>query len=385
LWNGSRAAARTTILPPISNRMRSFGQRLDFAVADARDSGYRGCRRAGVVRRGLVGRMKAHRYWFKLVSLWLLAASATGGAPAQAQTQDYPTRPVKIITDSGPGSAIDVTLRIIADRLTQVWGQQVLAVNQPGGGGAIAARMAASAAPDGYTLFIPALSAFVALPGAAANLPIEVPRDFTPVGYFGGSPMFITAAPSLGVATLPELIALARRRPGELAYGTNGPGRLTHLTGELLQSRTGIKLLMVPYSGGTAQVLNDVMGGRIPIVIEAYSGIAGAIQAGTVRPLAVASPKRLADFPDLPTVAETIPGFAASGWQVLVAPVGTPTGIVRKANDALIRALSDPEARERLARLGRDDVAMSPAEVTAFIHGEQRKWAPILQQIGRGP
>ena len=335
--------------------------------------------------------MKAHRYRFNLVSLWLLGISATAGVPAQAQpqaqpqAQDYPARPVKIITDSGPGSAIDVTLRIIADRLTQVWGQQVLAVNQPGGGGAIAARMASGAVPDGYTLFIPALSAFVALPGTAANLPIEVPRDFTPVGYFGGSPMFITAAPSLGVATLPELIALARRRPGELAYGTNGPGRLTHLTGELLQSRTGIKLLMVPYSGGTAQVLNDVMGGRIPIVIEAYSGIAGAIQAGTVRPLAVASPKRLADFPDLPTVAETIAGFTASGWQVLVAPVGTPTAIVRKANDALIRALSDPEARERLARLGRDDVAMSPAEATAFIHGEQRKWAPILQQIGRGP
>ena len=333
--------------------------------------------------------MKAHWYWFKLVSLWLLAASATGGVPAQAQaqaqTQDYPTRPVKIITDSGAGSAIDVTLRIIADRLTQVWGQQVLAVNQPGGGGAIAARLASAAAPDGYTLFIPALSAFVALPGTAANLPIEVPRDFTPIGYFGGSPMFITAAPSLGVATLAELIELARRRPGELAYGTNGPGRLTHLTGELFQSRTGIKLLMVPYSGGTAQVLNDVMGGRIPIVIEAYSGIAGAIQAGTVRPLAVASPSRLPDFPDLPTVAETIPGFAAIGWQVLVAPVGTPAGIVRKANDDLIRALSDPEARKRLAKLGRDELAMSPAEVTAFIQGEQRKWAPILQQIGSAP
>jgi tripartite-type tricarboxylate transporter receptor subunit TctC len=365
--------------------MRSFGRRLDFAVADARDSGYRECRRAGVVRRGLVRRMKAHRYWFNLVSLWLLAASATGGVPAQAQTQDYPTRPVKIITDSGPGSAIDVTLRVIADRLTQVWGQQALAVNQPGGGGAIAARMASAAAPEGYTLFIPALSAFVALPGTAANLPIEVPRDFTPIGYFGGSPMFITAAPSLGVATLAELIELAKRRPGELAYGTNGPGRLTHLTGELFQSRTGIRLLMVPYSGGTAQVLNDVMGGRIPIVIEAYSGIAGAIQAGTVRPLAVASPKRLPDFPDLPTVAETIPGFAASGWQVLVAPVGTPAGIVRKANGDLIRALSDPEARTRLAKLGRDELPMSPPEVTAFIQGEQRKWAPILQQIGSAP
>ena len=193
--------------------------------------------------------MKAHRYWFKLVSLWLLAVSATAGVPVRAQ--DYPTRPVKIITNSGPGSAIDVTLRIIADRLTQVWSQQVLAVNQSGGGGAIAARLASSAAPDGYTLFIPALSAFVALPGTAANLPIEVPRDFAPIGYLGGAPMFITAAPSLGVATLAELIELAKRRPGELAYGTNGPGRLTHLTGELLQRRTEIKLLMVPYSGGT--------------------------------------------------------------------------------------------------------------------------------------
>jgi len=322
-------------------------------------------------------------HWFNLAVSFLLAVATPAALPAGAQ--EYPTRPVKIITDSGPGSAVDVTLRLIANGLSQIWGQQVLAVNQPGGGGAIATRIAAGSAPDGYTLFIPALSTFVALPGTAANLPIEVPRDFAPIGYFGGSPMFITAAPSLGVATLAELIELARRRPGELAYGTNGPGRLTHLTGELFQSRTGIKLLMVPYSGGTAQVLNDVMGGRIPIVIEAYSGIAGAIQAGTVRPLAVASPSRLPDFPDLPTVAETIPGFAASGWQVLVAPVGTSAGIVRKANGDLIRALSDPEARKRLAKLGRDELAMSPADVTAFIQGEQRKWAPILQQIGSAP
>jgi tripartite-type tricarboxylate transporter receptor subunit TctC len=263
-----------------------------------------------------------------------------------------------------------------------VWGQQAVLINQPGAGGAIAARAAATAAPDGYTLSMPALSAFVAAPGAAANLPIEAPRDFAPIGYLGGAPMFITAAPRLGVKTLPELIALAKERPGELAYGTNGPGRLTHLTGELLQSRTGIKLLMVPYSGGTAQVLNDVMGGRIPLVFEAYSGIAGAIDAGTVRPLAVASLQRLADFPDLPTVAETIPGFEAGGWQVLGAPAGTPDTIVQKVNADLIKALSDPETRTRLARLGRDERPLSPAQTLAFIQGEQRKWAPIQQQIG---
>jgi tripartite-type tricarboxylate transporter receptor subunit TctC len=197
--------------------------------------------------------------------------------------------------------------------------------------------------------------------------------------------MFISAAPALGVGNLAELIALAKKRPGEITYGTNGPGRLTHLTGELLQSRAGIKLLMVPYSGGTAQVLNDIMGGRIALALDAYSGVAGAIQAGTVRPLAVASRARMPNFPNLPTVAETLPGFAASGWQALVAPVGTPEPIVNKISNDLRTALSDPETQKRLATVGRDAPPMSPAEVTAFIQSEQRMWAPILQQIGRAP
>ncbi len=313
-----------------------------------------------------------------------LARSAScSSPPLPAQAQDYPNRPVKIITNSAPGSAIDVILRIISDKLTQLWGQQVLAANQPGGGGAIATRMAASSPPDGYTLFIPALSAFVAPPGSAANLPIQVPRDFAPVGYFGGAPMFVSVAPSLGVNSLADLVALAKQRPGELAYGTNGPGRLTHLTGELLQNRTGIKLLMVPYSGGTAQVLNDIMGGRLQLVLDAYSGVAGALAAGTVKALAVASPARLPEFPDLPTVAETVPGFQALGWQVLVAPAGTPEPIVQKINADLIKAIGDPEVQKRLAQFGRDARALTPAQTTEFIQGEQRTWAPILAQIGQ--
>jgi tripartite-type tricarboxylate transporter receptor subunit TctC len=323
-----------------------------------------------------------HRRRFNFVSLlFAMAAIAPTWVPAGAQ--EYPNRPVRIITDSAPGSAVDVILRVIAERLTQIWGQQVLPVNQPGAGGSIAVRAAATAPADGYTLFIPALSTFVAPPGAAANLPVEVPRDFAPIGFLGGAPMFISAAPSLGATTLADLIAIAKTRPGELIYGTNGPGRLTHLTGELLQSRAGIKLLMVPYSGGTAQVLTDVMGGRVPLVIEAYSGIAGAVQSGTIRPLAVASPQRMPDFPDLPTVAETLPGFAASGWQAMAAPVGTPAPIVRKISDDLRSALSDPAIMKRLIALGRFNQPMSPAEVTDFIHGEQRTWKPILEQIAR--
>jgi len=150
------------------------------------------------------------------------------------------------------------------------------------------------------------------------------------------------------------LIALAKKRPGELAYGANGRGRLTNLTGELLQAKAGIKLLMVPYSGGTTQVLNDMMGGRIALTFDSYSGIAGAVEAGNVHPLAVASPKRVALFPDLPTVAETLPGFEAGGWQVLLAPLGTPEAIVQKANADLNKAIGDPEVLERLGRLGRE-------------------------------
>jgi tripartite-type tricarboxylate transporter receptor subunit TctC len=324
--------------------------------------------------------MNAYRRWLIGASLALLPCSGFAGAPSHAQ--DYPSHPVRLISDSAPGSAIDVTMRIIADGLSRVWGQQAVLINQPGAGGAIAVRTAAAAPPDGYTLGMMALSAFVALPGAADNLPIKVPRDFVPVGNLGGAPMFITAAPWLDVKTLPDLIALAKKRPGEIAYGTNGPGRLTHLTGELLQSRAGIKLLMVPYSGGTPQVLNDMMGKRVGLAFDSYSGIAGAVQAGSVVPLAVASTARMALLPNLPTVAETLPGFASAGWQVLVAPLGTPDAVVQKANADLIKALSDPDVEQRLGRLGRDHVPMTPAQTLAFIVGEQQKWAPVLEQIG---
>jgi tripartite-type tricarboxylate transporter receptor subunit TctC len=306
---------------------------------------------------------------------WMLNTGA-------AQAQSYPTHPVRLISDSAPGSAIDVSLRIIADGLSKVWSQQAVVINQPGAGGAIAAHAAASAAPDGYTLFMPAFSAFVALPGAADNLPIQLPRDFTPVGHLGGAPMFITAAAWLDVKTLPELIALAKQKPGELSYGTNGAGRLTNLTGELLQNRAGIKLLMVPYSGGTAQVLNDMMGKRIALAFDSYSGMAGAIEAGNARPLAVASAKRMTTHPDLPTAAETLPGFESNGWQMLVAPPGTSDAVVQKANADLNKAMINPEVRDRLAKLGRTDTPMSPSETLGFVQDEQQKWAPIVKQIG---
>jgi tripartite-type tricarboxylate transporter receptor subunit TctC len=166
-----------------------------------------------------------------------------------------------------------------------------------------------------------------------------------------------------------------------VSYGVNGIGRLTHLTGELLQQQAGIKLLMVPYSGGTAQIISDMMGKRVGLVLDAYSGIAGAVDAGNVVPLAVASASRMPDSPNLPTVAETLPGFESVGWQALLAPAGTPDAVVRKVNADLLKAMHDPDIRKRLADLGRDDRPMTPAELGAFIQGEQKKWGPIEQRI----
>ena len=316
-----------------------------------------------------------------IVALPVLLTALTGFLSV-ARAQDYPSRPVRIVTDSAPGSAIDVPVRLIAEGLSRIWGQQAVVVNQPGAGGAIAARSVVTAAPDGYTFGAMALSAFVALPGTADNLPVAVPRDVIPIGYLGGAPMLIGAAPWLEIKTLPDLIALAKRKPGELSYGVNGIGRLTHLTGELLQRHAGIKLLMVPYTGGTPAIINDMMGKRVGLVFEAYSGLAGAIDAGNVVPLAVAAASRMASTPNLATVAETLPGFESIGWQALVAPVGTPDPLIRKVNADIIKAMrDDPVIHKRLIDLGRDDRMMSPSELLTFVRSEQSKWTPIVQEI----
>ncbi len=302
-----------------------------------------------------------------------------------AIAQDYPDKPIRIITHSAPGGSPDALLRLVGDRLSQMWGRQVVVLNHPGAGGAIAARTAAQAAPDGYTLYMPASSAFVALPGQQANLPLELPRDFVPVGFVAAQPFMLAVVSSLGVKTLPEFIALARRKPGELSYATTGRGTLSHLTGEGLQQRAGIKLLVVPYLGGTPAALNDVISGRVPMVIDAYAPLAGALQTGAIRALAVGADHRLPDFPDLPTIAETLPGFSPGGWLALVAPVGTPEAIVRKLGDDLRTAVLDPVTRAKLESTGNYPNPMTPPELLSFIRGEQESWKPVLEEIARNP
>ena len=322
---------------------------------------------------------KRYRGFFRIASLTLLTVVAA--VETHAQADRYPSKPVKIIADSAAGSTPDVVLRLVADRLGQIWNQQVLVVNYPGAGGSIAARNAAEATADGYTLYMPVLSTFVSLPGSAANLPIKVPRDFIAIGFASENPMFIAVNPSLGITSLPDLIARAKKNPGEITYAVTGVGRLTHLTGELLQAKAGIKLLMVPYTGGPAHAFSDVLSGRVAFIIEGYSGIAGAIQSGSVNVIAVASARRLQEFPNLPTVAETIPGFQATGWQVLVAPLGTPDAIIGFVSQDLHKVVSDPELQKTIAQRGSYARAMSPAETTAFIQAQQQMWQPVLDKM----
>ena len=315
------------------------------------------------------------------VAVLTIVSAAVIPAAGQAHAQEYPTKPVTIISDSAAGSTPDAVLRVIADRLSQMWGQQILAVNHPGATGSIASRIAADSAPDGYTLYMPVLSSFVALPGPAPNVPIRLPRDFTAIGFAAENPMFVVASHSLGINKISDLIAQARARPGAISCAVTGVGRLTHLTAELLQSRADIKLLTVPYTGGPAHAISDVVSGRVGLIIEGYSGIAGAVQSGSVKAIAVASEEPLAEFPGLPTVAETFPGFSATGWQILVAPVGTPQPIITKISEDLRRVVSDPDFKKTIAARGSYTRAMSPAEAIAFVQAEQEKWKPVLELI----
>ena len=246
-----------------------------------------------------------------LSALFLTAALAlpTG---ATAQQTDYPNKPVQIIIPAAAGNSPDVAARLVADRLTQLWKQQVLIINRPGAGGLIAAQAASQAEKSGYTLYMTQASTYTVLPIAQPKLPFDLERDFTPISLVGVQPIAVAVAPSLGPKTLNDLIALIRATPGGMLFAASNRGGQSHLTGELFRLRTGLNLTFV-HAAGAASSLNDVTTGRIPIMFEGIAGIGGAIQGGTLTPLAIASDKRLSNYPDIPTVSETHPQFRLQG------------------------------------------------------------------------
>jgi tripartite-type tricarboxylate transporter receptor subunit TctC len=257
----------------------------------------------------------------------------------------------------------------------------VLIISRPGAGGLVAAQAAAAAEPDGYTLYMPSSSALMVLPQTHRHLPFDFHRDFVAIGMIGTQPLLVAASPSLGVSSLPELIALAKKQPGKILYAGNTPGTLPALTGVMLEQRAGIEMTFVPYPGYAAG-LTDLKGGRISVIFESMSALAPAVQDSSVKLLAVASEQRLPQLPDVPTVAETLPGFVATGWLALLARAGTPDAIVQTLATALRDSLADPELKKKFADLATLPTPMSPDEMQAFIAHEEKNWIPVVQKAG---
>ena len=303
-----------------------------------------------------------------LAALAIFAVTALGGVPAQAQS--WPSRPVKIIMATAAGSAPDVIARIVTDRLSQMWGQQVLILNRPGAGGLIALQALAASERDGHTLYLPSSSSLVVLPVTNANLPLSIERDLVPIALVGEQPFMIVANNTLGVNTLAEFIALAKSKPKELTYAANFRGSLPNMTAEWFRDRAGIELTFVPYPGAP-QGLQDVLGGRVSAMVEGLAAFVGPMASNSVKPLGVTSPKRLPNYPNLPTVAETVPGFDSRGWFVFLGLAGTPDDVVQKINADVRSVLDVPEVRQRFETLATYVRHLSPAETGQFIRDEQ--------------
>ena len=312
----------------------------------------------------------------------LAGGAALAFAAGVAQAQGFPSAPVKITVAVGPGSSPDVILRVVGEHLSRLWGEQVVVINQPGGAGSVAIRAVAAQPPNGLSLYMALASNFIALPELQANFPVDVVRDFVPIGFVGGHPMVIAASADLGVGTLPELMALAKKRKGELNVAAGNRGSILHLTSEWLRIAGGIDVTLLHYPAAS-QAITDVLGGRVHIMVDAITSMKGAIDAGRIKPLAVAAKKRLYNFPDLPMVADTFPGFEAMGWFALMAPPGTPAPLARKIGDDLRKVLAGPELQKRFEDLGTYIRPTTPEELTSFIVEQQQIWRPVIAETAK--
>ena len=316
------------------------------------------------------------------LSVLLIAVAFALTAAATAWARDYPQKPVSLIIPVAAGTGADVIARILADQLTERWGQQVVVINRPGAAGVIAAQTAASAVPDGYTLYMAVSSGFAVIPETKAKWPVDLSTDFVPIGWISDQPMIIAVAPSLGVNTLAEFIDLAKRKPDDMLFGA---ARLSvpHLTGALLNERAGIKMRYIP-TGGAPKVMQDILNGNLNVVTDSVPGIRGALQGGMVKALAFTGERRLASYPDLPLASETLPKFFVRGWFVLMAPAKTPEEIVKQARDDLRETLEQPALRSRYEEMGTfARPTSSEQEVRKMIEDEKNLWRPIVREIDK--
>jgi len=303
------------------------------------------------------------------------------GWPASADT--YPDRPVHLIVGFAPGGTTDITARLIAQSLSELWGQQIVVDNRPGAGTAIAAAAVAQAAPDGYTLFQNS-SSQVAVGLIHKALSYDPINDFTPISKVLSTPNIILVNNAIQIHTVPELIALARAKPGQLSYGNPGLGTITHLGGELFKQMAGVDLVAVAYRGGALSV-QALMSGELPMTFNTLPEVMSQIQAGTVRPIAVTTATRAALLPDVPAIGETLPGYEVEIWQAWLGPAGMTPPLVAKIHADLVKVLASKQLRQRFAELGAEAVSSTPDELEATMRTELARWTRVVQIAGIQP
>jgi tripartite-type tricarboxylate transporter receptor subunit TctC len=305
-------------------------------------------------------------------------------AASAAPAPEYPQRPIRMIVGLPPGGSTDIMGRLIAAKLGERFGQQVVFDNRPGASGIIGADLVAKSQPDGYTLLM-AGGSFGTISSLYAKAPFDTARDFAPVALFATSPYIFVVHPSVPVNTMPEFFAYAKARPGQLNFAGSTPGSVQRLAGELLKRMTGIDMLYVPYKG-TGLLLPDLLGGRLQAAIDNVLVVVPYMKSGALRGLAVTTLKRSATVPELPTIAESgAPGFQASGWFGVLAATGTPAPIVNKLNAEINAAMQQAEVRDRLLAQGAEPLTGPPDALRKLLAREREVWGKVIREAGIKP
>jgi tripartite-type tricarboxylate transporter receptor subunit TctC len=292
--------------------------------------------------------------------------------------QAFPTKPVRIIVAFPPGGGTDIVARLIAVPLGETWKQAVVVENRAGASGVIGTEAAARAEPDGHTLFMATMGNMTANQHLYPKMALDPLRAFAPITKVVDVHFVFMANPALKADGVPELIALAKSRPGEIHYSSSGPGGAPHLAMELFKRQAGVDLVHIPYKG-SAPSFNDLIGGRVMLTMDSLVQSYPHIKSGRLKPLAVLSPKRTALLPDVPTVGESLPGYALTNWFGLLAPAGTPKDAINKLNADVIRILREDEVKKRITDLGADVVGNTPEEFGAAMRAESAQWAEIIK------
>ena len=299
-----------------------------------------------------------------------------------ALAQPYPARPVKLIVPFPPGGNTDIVGRLIAQKLSDGFGQQVYVENRGGAGGTIGAEAAAKSPNDGYTLFFSTTGTLASAPSMQPNLRYDPIKDFAPITTLANAPVVVTIAAPLPPKTLRELIQLAKAQPGTLKFGSAGTGHFVHIAGEMFKSAAGVDMLHVPYKG-VAQALTDLLGGRIDLMFDAFAQYEPHLQSGKLRALAVANPTRLERLPDVPTTAEAgLPEYQLASWFGLAAPAGAPREAIERVNAETRNALAMADMRESLAKLGLEPGGSTPQDYATMIADELGKWRAAVKAAG---